>query len=155
MRARRVDTSPWGERYGPARSGATGHRPGRGGEAVELDRESDERGWRRGMVTDPPEPTGEFGRFAAAVAWGGVWNREELSDRERRSVALTVLALGGREGPCALHLEAAMPKGELDAAAVGELAVTLAACAGLPVGTSFAMLAARVRDELEAETDRG
>ena len=121
---------------------------------VELDQESFERGWQRAMGTPTPDPAGEFGRFSAAIAFGDVWNREELTPRERRLVVLTVLAVGGREGPCGMHLEAALRKGELDPASVDELTVTLTAYAGLPVGTEFAAMAARVLGELADEDSR-
>ena len=96
---------------------------------------------------------GEFGRFASAVAFGDVWNREELTDRERRLIILTVLSLYGRDEVTSMHLGASMRKGEFDAAELDEVAVVLTAYAGMPVGTTFAGLVGRVRAEVAAATD--
>jgi 4-carboxymuconolactone decarboxylase len=115
---------------------------------VELDHESYARGWDRAMGTPTPETMGGFGEFAAAVAFGDVWNRERLSDRERRLIILTVLALWGRDDVCSMHLGASIRKGEFDKDDLDEIAITLTAYAGMPVGTGFAMLAGRLQAEL-------
>lgn len=118
---------------------------------VELDQESFERGWHTAMGTPAPEMWGEWGRFAGAVGFGDVWNREHLTGREKRLVVLTVLALAGRSDSLALHLGASVRKGELDPDDLEELAVVLTAYAGLPVGTDFTAVSTRVRSEIEAE----
>jgi len=120
---------------------------------VELDHESFARGWDRAMGTPAPEMMGAFGEFAAAIAFGDVWNRERLTDRERRLIILTVLALWGRDDVCSLHLGASIRKGEFDKADLDEIAITLTTYAGMPVGTGFAMLAGRLQAELAEEID--
>jgi alkylhydroperoxidase/carboxymuconolactone decarboxylase family protein YurZ len=120
---------------------------------VELDQESFARGWDRGMGTPTPPIAGAFGEFAGAIAFGDVWNRERLSDRERRLIILTVLALWGREDICSMHLGASIRKGEFDADDLDEIAITLTAYAGMPVGTAFAAMSARLRAELGDEVE--
>lgn len=115
---------------------------------VELDQESFERGWANAMGTPPPDFMGEWGRFAGAVGFGDIWTREHLSNREKRLVILTVLSLYGREDIMRMHLGASMRKGELDADELDEFAIVLSAYAGLPVGTAFTGLAARLRAEM-------
>ena len=122
---------------------------------VELDQESFATGWERAMGTPPPEMWGEWGRFAGAVAFGDIWNREHLSDREKRLVILTVLSLYGREDIMSMHLGASMRKGELDGDELDEFAIVLSTYAGLPVGTAFSGLVARIRAELEAGSGDG
>jgi 4-carboxymuconolactone decarboxylase len=120
---------------------------------VELDHESYARGWDRAMGTPTPETMGGFGEFAAAVAFGDVWNRERLTTRERRLIVLAVAAVAGRDDACAVHLGAAIRKGEFDRDDLDEIAITLTAYAGMPVGTGFAMLAGRLQAELAEAGD--
>lgn len=122
---------------------------------VELDQESFERGWENAMGVPAPPFMGEWGRFAGAVGFGDVWNREELTNREKRLVIMTILALGGRDGSLRLHLAAALRKGELDDAQVEELAVVLTAYAGLPVGTDFMGVVRSVAAELAEDPSDG
>jgi 4-carboxymuconolactone decarboxylase len=118
---------------------------------VELDHESFARGWERAIGTPVPETMGAFGEFSAAVAFGDVWNRERLTVRERRLVVLTVAAMTARDEACATHLAASIRKGELDLDDLDEIAITLAAYAGMTIGTSFALLARRVLAEVDEE----
>jgi alkylhydroperoxidase/carboxymuconolactone decarboxylase family protein YurZ len=122
---------------------------------VELDQASFERGWENAMGVPAPPFMGEWGRFAGAVGFGDVWNREELTNREKRLVIMTILALGGRDGSLRLHLGAAMRKGELDEDQVEELAVVLTAYAGLPVGTDFMGVVRAVAAELAEDGSDG
>lgn len=122
---------------------------------VELDQESFERGWEKAIGVPAPPFMGEWGRFAGAVGFGDVWNREKLTNREKRLVIMTILALGGRDGSLRLHLDAALRKGELDEAQVEELAVVLTAYAGLPVGTDFMGVVRAVEGELAEAADTG
>ncbi len=111
---------------------------------IELERESYARGWERAMGTPAPELPGGWGAFSGAIAFGDVWNREQLTDRERRLIVLTVLALWGREDYLTLHLDASLGKGEFDAADVDDITVTLCTYAGMPVGSSFGAIAGRL-----------
>ena len=122
---------------------------------VELDQDSFARGWDRAMGLPTPDARGEFGRFASAIAFGDVWNREQLSDRERRLIILTVLSLYGRDEVTSMHLGASIRKEEFDADELDEIAVVLTAYAGLPVGTTFAGLVGRVQAELDAAPSDG
>ena len=99
------------------------------------------------MGTPPPDFMGECGRFAGAVGFGDVWTREHLSNRGKRLAILTVLSLYGREDIMRMHLGASMRLGELDPDELDELAIVLSAYAGLPVGTAFTTLVARLRAE--------
>jgi alkylhydroperoxidase/carboxymuconolactone decarboxylase family protein YurZ len=122
---------------------------------VELDQASFERGWANAMGTPPPAVMGEWGRFAGAVGFGDVWAREHLSNREKRLVVLTVLSLYGREDIMRMHLGASMRMGELDADELDELAIVLSAYAGLPVGTAFTGLVAKLRAEQAEQAEGG
>jgi 4-carboxymuconolactone decarboxylase len=117
---------------------------------VELDHESYARGWERAIGTPLPETMGAFGEFSAAIAFGDVWNRERLTVRERRLIVLTVAAMTGRDQALETHLAASVRKAELDLDDLDEIAITLAAYAGMTVSTSFALLARRVLAEVEA-----
>lgn len=119
---------------------------------VEFDGDSFARGWARAMGGSAPQASGEFGRFAGAVAFGDVWNRDRLSDRERRLVILTVLALYGRDDITSMHLGASLRKGEFDAEDLDEIAVVLSTYAGMPVGTAFAGLSGRLQAEVAGES---
>jgi 4-carboxymuconolactone decarboxylase len=120
---------------------------------VELDQESFERGWQKAIGVPTPEPIGEWGRFSAAIGFDDVWNREELTNREKRLVVLTIAALAGNDGALQTHLDAALRKDELDEASLHELAIVLTAYAGLPVGTSFMMLAGALQAEAGEGSD--
>ena len=99
-------------------------------------------GWSRAVAAPPPpEPApGSFAEFASAVAFGELWNREELSVRERRIAVLAALATQGSWEGVATHLSSAVALGDLTRAEVEEIAVTLSVYAGVAVGVRLAAL---------------
>ena len=117
----------------------------------EAGREAFERGWSRAMSFPPPPamPEGSFGEFVGEVGFSMVWNREVLTPRERRMVILTVLALFGRDDITQLHMGSALDLGDLSSDDLEDMAVTIAAYAGMPRGVAFNSL----RQRLVAERD--
>lgn len=112
-------------------------------------REAFESGWARAMSTPAPPslPEGSFGAFASEVAFGTLWNRGQLSTRERRLVILTVLAMFGRDDITRMHMGSALDLGDLTPEDLNEVAVTLATYAGFPVGVAFSGLATQLASE--------
>lgn len=110
-----------------------------------------DRGWSRAMsFPAPPRDAftpGSFGEFAAVVGFEDVWNRETLTTRERRLVVLTILACFGRDDITEMHMRSALELGDLDAADLDDMAVTIGAYAGLPRGVAFNALAQRLVSE--------
>jgi alkylhydroperoxidase/carboxymuconolactone decarboxylase family protein YurZ len=109
-------------------------------------RDAFESGWARAMAmpAPPPLPEGSFGAFASDIAFGSLWNRGQLTTRERRLVILTVLAMFGRDDITRMHMGSALDLGDLTADDLNEIAVTLATYAGFPVGVAFNGLATKL-----------
>lgn len=122
-------------------------------------REAFERGWARAMSFPAPPalPEGSFGEFVGDVGFGMVWNREQLSPRERRILVLTVLAMFGRDDITRMHMGSALDLGHLSAEDLEDMAVTIAAYGGFPRGVAFDQLRQRLvaeRSDGESEADR-
>lgn len=118
-------------------------------------REAFERGWSRAMSfpAPPPMPEGSFGEFAGEVGFAMVWNREQLTTRERRMVILTVLAMFGRDDITQMHMGSALDLGDLTSEDLEEMAVTIATYGGFPRGVAFNALRQRLVDERSAGPD--
>lgn len=114
-------------------------------------------GWAKAMAFPAPDssafPPDSFGDFAAMVGFEHLWNREVLTTRERRMIILTVLACFGRDDITQMHMGSALDLGDLDAADLNEMAVTIGAYAGLPRGVAFNGLAQRLVGERRAENE--
>lgn len=81
---------------------------------------------------------GTLGHLAAEQVFGGLWERPELTRRERRLITLTVLAVLGQDQVHApLHIKAALDSGDLSEAEAREVAVQVAYYAGWPLASSF------------------
>lgn len=122
----------------------------------ESKREAFEAGWSRAMSfpAPPPMPEGSFGEFVGEVGFAMVWNRERLSPRERRILILTVLAMFGRDDITQLHMGSALDLGDLSSEDLEDMAVTIAAYAGLPKGVAFNQLRQRlVAERADAATE--
>lgn len=102
-------------------------------------REAFEAGWANAMSfpAPPPMPEGSFGEFVGEVGFAMVWNRGQLTSRERRMVILTVLAMFGRDDITRMHMGSALDLGDLTSADLEEMAVTIATYGGFPRGVAF------------------
>lgn len=93
------------------------------------------------MQCTPPDFVGEpgsLGHLAAEQIFGGLWEREELTRRERRLVTLSALAVLGQDRfHVPLHIKAALDSGDLSEPEIREVAVQLAYYAGWPLASSF------------------
>lgn len=91
----------------------------------------------------------DFQRFMTEYAWGAVWGRGNLTDRERHMVTLGILAALGRENELAGHIRATANTGvsERD---LSDVLHQVAIYAGVPAALSGFNTAKRVfvaRDE--------
>lgn len=81
---------------------------------------------------------GSLGHLAAENIFGDLWDRPDLTRRDRRLITLTVLAVLGQDRLHApLHIKAALDSGDLSVTEVREVAVQVAYYAGWPLATSF------------------
>ena len=71
------------------------------------------------------------------IAWGDLWQRGQLSTRERRLITLTCLALHGNERTIGLHLLGALDSGDLTAADLDAMTLQIGIYAGFPRGSAF------------------
>ena len=60
----------------------------------------------RAFAGDPEAFGADFQRFMTEYAWGAVWGRGNLTDRERHMVTIGILAALGRAGELAGHVRA-------------------------------------------------
>ena len=75
---------------------------------------------------------GDLGRYIAEFAYGDIYSREGLSQRDREIAVVAMLtALGGREPQLRVHLKAAMNVG-LTAAELEEIIIHSVPYAGFP-----------------------
>ena len=96
----------------------------------------------------PSDPVGDAAPGSALesmerIAWGDVWQRGQLSSRERRLITLTCLALHGNDRAIGLHLRGALDSGDLNAADLDAMTLQLAIYAGFPRGSAFNAAAQR------------
>lgn len=125
-------------------------------DAVDPKRAEFERGWANAMSlpAPPPMPEGSFGDFVGEVGFGMLWNRGQLSTRERRMIILTLLAMFGRDDITQMHMGSALDLGDLTSADLEEMAVTIAAYGGFPRGVAFNALRQRlVAERADARDD--
>lgn len=101
-----------------------------------MDREQGEQMWRRVMGNEPPAAAATpFIEMTRDHVFGEVWSRAGLTTRDRRLISLTCTALA--PGPAlAVHVEAALRSGDLDADAIDEWILHLAHYAGWPIAAN-------------------
>ena len=66
------------------------------------------------------------------IAFGHLWNRPQLTSRERRILTIGVIASSAGEGPLRTHLRGALNSGDLTPADLDELVTHFAFYAGMP-----------------------
>ena len=76
--------------------------------------------------------------------FGEIWTRSALSVRDRRLLAVGVLAANGKTETIELQMRRALELGELDAEQLHEMAIMLAHYAGWPLAGSLGAVAAQV-----------
>jgi 4-carboxymuconolactone decarboxylase len=77
---------------------------------------------------------GDFFRYTADHLFADIWNREGLSDRDRRLLLIGLLAGNGGHDALKIQIPAALESGDLDARALREIVVFLSHYAGWPSG---------------------
>lgn len=96
-----------------------------------LQRMSEVYGWE---MHDGP---GDFFAYTADHLFAEIWSRGGLDDAQRRLLLIGMLAGQGRHDVLGIQLEAALGRGELDAAALREIVIFLSHYAGWPVGATM------------------
>lgn len=91
----------------------------------------------------------EFQRFITESAWGAVWSRGGLSQRERSMITIGILAALGHHDEVAMHVRAARQTGATKQD-IAEVMLHVAIYAGIPAAHS----AITVAKAVFAETDR-
>jgi 4-carboxymuconolactone decarboxylase len=104
-----------------------------------------------------PGPYATLGRssggplaYANRIAFGDVWNRPQLSVRDRRIVTVAILGLLARDATIRLHVGAAIRHGDLSPDDLSELVSHFAAYAGFPVAAG---LNAVVQEQIAAHAE--
>lgn len=103
----------------------------------------------RAFASDPQAFGADFQRFLTEYAWGAVWGRGGLSDRERHMVTLGILAALGRDREFEGHVRATAHSGvsERD---LSDVLHQVAIYAGVPAALSGFRLAGAVLAERQA-----
>ncbi|QYJ03898.1 carboxymuconolactone decarboxylase family protein [Nocardioides panacisoli] len=83
---------------------------------------------------DMTDGEGDFFGYTADHLFGDVWQREGLSDRDRRLLLIGLLAGTGGADVLGIQVPAAYANGELDATALREIVIFLCHYAGWPHG---------------------
>jgi alkylhydroperoxidase/carboxymuconolactone decarboxylase family protein YurZ len=107
----------------------------------------------------PSDPVGNAAPGSALesmerIAWGDLWQRGQLSTRERRLITLTCLALVGTNRTVGLHLRGALDSGDLSAEDLDAMTLQLAIYAGFPRGSAFnGVVQETLADRTDADGD--
>lgn len=83
---------------------------------------------------DMTDGEGDFFGYTADHLFGEIWQREGLSDRDRRLLLIGVLAGSGSADVLGIQVPAAYANGEFDAAALREIVIFLSHYVGWPNG---------------------
>ncbi len=104
----------------------------------------------RAFAGDPEAFGADFQRFMTEYAWGAVWGRGNLTDRERHMITIGILAALGRTGELSGHLRATANTGvsERD---LSDVLHQVAIYAGVPAALGAFNLAKQVYAEREGE----
>lgn len=101
-------------------------------------------------LADGPDAFGaDFQRFMTTYAWGAVWGRGGMPDRERHLLTLAILATLGRERELEGHLRATANTG-VTPQDLSNVFHQVAVYAGVPAALSAVGIAKRVLAEREA-----
>jgi 4-carboxymuconolactone decarboxylase len=85
--------------------------------------------------------------------FGEVWPREGLSLRDRRLMAIGVLAALGEAETCGIQFDAALKSGELTASQANEALIFLAPYVGYPRTSRLRPILLRILAKFENKTD--
>ena len=103
-----------------------------------------------GVVPIPPkERQDEFFDFTIENLFSEVWSRDSLSIRDRRLVAMGIMAALGEDGTFEIQLKAAISKGELNKQQIKDLMVFLTQYVGFPRATRMLPAAWRAYDAID------
>lgn len=100
----------------------------------------------RAFAGDPQAFGADFQRFLTEYAWGAVWGRGNLTDRERHMVTLGILAALGREKELEGHIRATANTG-VSPRDLSDVLHQVAVYAGVPAALSGFNTAKRVYAE--------
>ncbi|GAA0499109.1 carboxymuconolactone decarboxylase family protein [Deinococcus depolymerans] len=103
----------------------------------------------RAFAGDPDAFGADFQRFLTEYAWGAVWGRGGLTDRERHMVTLGILAALGRDRELEGHLRAT-PNSGVSERDLSDVLHQVAIYAGVPAGLNGFNIAGRVLAERKA-----
>lgn len=96
--------------------------------------------------------TQPFQDYITDAAWGAVWGREGLSQRDRSLLTLALLTAVRAEGEIAMHVRAAI-RGGVTAEEIREALLHTAVYAGVPAANAAFAIAQRTLEELgDSET---
>ncbi|MEZ4608114.1 MAG: 4-carboxymuconolactone decarboxylase [Deinococcales bacterium] len=100
--------------------------------------------------TNKSEFDSDFQAFITRYAWGEVWQRGDLSRRERHLVTLGIIAALGKEHEFAMHVRATQNTG-VSQEELKEVLHQVAIYAGLPAANGAFASAKRVYAELKEQ----
>ncbi|GAA5532727.1 4-carboxymuconolactone decarboxylase [Deinococcus aluminii] len=104
----------------------------------------------RAFAGGPDAFGADFQHFMTSYAWGAVWGREGLPDRERHMLTLAILAALGRERELEGHLRATVNTG-VTPQDLSDVFHQVAIYAGVPAAVSAVGIAKRVLAEREGQ----
>jgi 4-carboxymuconolactone decarboxylase len=101
-------------------------------------------------VANTTDLTRDFQDFITRVAWGDVWQREQLDRRTRSCITLAVACALGRDGELALHVRGAVNNG-LTPTEIAEVLLHTSVYAGVPAANHALKIADEVLADLAEE----
>jgi 4-carboxymuconolactone decarboxylase len=93
---------------------------------------------------------GPFQNLITRTAWGSVWNRPDLTPRERSMITIALLAALGHHEELALHLHATRNTGASEAD-IRECLLHVAVYAGVPAANTAFRIAKPILAELSTQ----
>ena len=91
----------------------------------------------------------DFQTFITEGAWGSVWSRPGLTQRERSMITIALLAAGGHDDEVAMHVRATVNTGA-SADDIKEALLHVAVYAGVPAANRAFKIAKRELERREA-----
>jgi 4-carboxymuconolactone decarboxylase len=82
-------------------------------------------------------PPGSALDVAHKVVFGDIWNRPELTVRERRLITLTIIGMTGAEWPMQAHVRAALHSGDLTPDEMRGFVTHFVFYGGFPLGATL------------------
>lgn len=96
----------------------------------------------------------DFQAYITETAWGSVWTRPHLTDRERQMLVFAILAARGHLGEVALHARAIRNTG-VSEADLAEVMMVVACYAGVPAANAaLAVIKKTLAEEAGEATER-